>query len=124
MPSDRPTKRSWSIPDVLIAGLTAMCLLASWGVFALVVPQFGSMYAELGGELPAATRLVLSSTGRMAIPGLYTAFAVSAFFLREFYGISTGRIALLLSLVGGVALLATTTALLYMPVWSVAGQVR
>jgi hypothetical protein len=121
---DQVTNKAWSIPDVLIGALTSMCVLASWAVFRFVVPQFGSMYAELGGELPVGTQFLLSLTGQMLIPGAYTAFAALAFLLRQFHGISTGRIAMLLALVGGVGLLATTTALLYMPVWSIAGQIK
>lgn len=84
-----------------------------------IAPRFALMLADLGGELPFVTRLVLKPTVPLAAL-IYLAIGTVAGLLRP------AERALILSLTagGGMALGFAAVLALYLPIFTLAGQIK
>jgi hypothetical protein len=75
---DRPPT---SFADGVITGIAAAAVLVQL-FLAWELGSFSRMYKDFGGQLPAATRLVLTSGWRLGLPGVGAA-AIAALIVRR-----------------------------------------
>ncbi len=87
----RKIKSAMTYPIVVFI----LVILIATAMLVFIVPQFKSMYHDLGGKLPALTRVLISVSNvvRTMFPFLIVAVVVAAWLFRRWIGTDSGRAA-------------------------------
>ncbi|MBL8954759.1 MAG: hypothetical protein JNK82_28535 [Myxococcaceae bacterium] len=104
---------SFSLVAILASALFFITFLVS------IAPRFALMFADLGGELPVATRIALTKAAPLAAL-LFLGVGTAAGLARP----NERAIVLSLTAGGGLALAFAAMISLYAPIFLLAGQIK
>jgi type II secretory pathway component PulF len=110
--------------DAILLGLCGAALGAFLVARAVLAPRFAEMFADLGGRLPTATRLSLSTALPVGASALCGSFAAVGLVVRRRGARRLGLVLLVLALLVPVLAGVACVVGLYLPIFRLAGAIR
>ncbi|MDQ3031372.1 MAG: hypothetical protein M3Y87_03075 [Myxococcota bacterium] len=114
----------FGVVEIVALALVAVALGLLWIMQLVMVPSFGQMFADLGGELPAITRAAVGGVIAVGASVLTIALAALGVAIGRWQRGSARWIALGLAVMTPGAAIALLLWAMYAPIFAIAGAIQ